>query len=384
MATSNFWNTAPRVMNYLKNSLVGKVPRTFAKAVYQHGQAFPPSGALEGGLPTWVYTEFPTLAAQATDDCIMDLPSNFTLLGFQARTFTESGFAFTPFSSGLVVGVTVAAGLVFPLPNPVSIGDQVAVGIEINGSGSPPTAFIDNLGNVWTQQSNQVGGGDNHNFTVYTSSITNAGDCVITVTPPATVNLALQGVQITASGAVQLTAPVNNTGTSAAWASRALTPSTGNSLLIAFAVGYAAAPPALAPSDNFQLQEITAVSGSASTTQLAMATFHLGAIAATASNWVQGASAEWQTVLIGYSINPPISANSDFRVQLYDVNGEVDLIPGKAANFGNIAGNRGRILIERNPYTFEGTDPQCNIRISNLSLDEIDVQFALYGLQGIS
>lgn len=381
MATSNFWQTAPRVMNYLKNSFAGMVPKTFQKAIYKHGQAFPPG--LEGGLPTWVYTEFPTLAAQATDDCIMDLPSNFVLLGYQARTFTESDFAFATFSSGLQAGVTAAVGFTFPLPNPVAIGDQVAIGIEINGSASPPSTFVDNLGNVWTQESSQVGGGDNHNFSVYNSSITDAGDCEITLKPAATVNLALVGVQVTGSGTIQLTSPVNNTGTSAAWPSVALTPSTANTQLFAFAVGYAAAPPALAPSDAFTLEEIASVSGTASTTQLALATFHLGAIAATTSKWVQGASAEWQTVLIGFSINPPSSVNSDFRVQLYDVNGEVDLIPGKAVNFGNIAGNRGRVLFERNPYTFEGSDPQCEIRISNLSLDEVDVQFALYGLQGV-
>lgn len=164
-----FWHTAPRVMNTLLNAYAGMVPKTFQKAVFHHGQPFPPG--FEGGMPTWVYTEFPIMPAQSTDDIVMALPSHFVLLGYVAQ-----GFA------------------------------------------------IDH---------------------------------------------------------------------------------------------------------------------------------------------------EERDVPI------------DFRVQVYDVNGEIDFIPGKAANFGNIAGFQGRVLFERNPYTFQGSDPQCEVRIANLALVEADITFALYGLQGV-
>jgi hypothetical protein len=170
MASSNFWTTAPRIMNSLVNSFVGMVPWTsLQKAIFQHGQTFPPG--FEGGLPTRVYCEFPTLAAQATDDIVMGLPSNFVLLGYS----------------------------------------------------------------------------------------------------------------------------------------------------------------------KFSVDVVT-----------------------------------------------PSNPEPTFRVQIYDVGAEYDLVPGKAINGGNVGGNLGRILFERQPYTFKGSDPQCEVRISNLSLVEADIQFALYGLQGVN
>lgn len=374
MATSNFWNTAPRIMNTLKNAYSGMVPKTFQKAVFKHGEPFPPG--FEGGMPTWIYTEFPTLAAQATDDCIMDLTSDFVLLGYTSQAFAQSPFSMVPFTSGLQTGVS---SYVFEIADPVVAGDQITFGVELNGTGSAPSSVIDNLGNTWTQESDQVGGGDNHNFAVYNCSVTNAGDMQVTVTLAAPVNLLLHGVHISGSGAIQLTSPANNTGTSAAWSSVALTPSGANTMLLAFSVGYG---PPMAPSDSFTLQESGLVPGSAATTQLAMASLAIGASAATQSKWAQNSSAEWQTVLVGFQMNAQ-AGTPDFRIQIYDVNGEVDLIPGKAINRGNHSGDRGRLLYERNPYTFVGSDPQCEIRISNLSTFEIDVQVALYGLQGV-
>lgn len=155
-------------MNDMVNSFAGMVPKTFQKAIFKHGQAFPPG--FEGGMPTWVYCEFPTLAAQATDDIVMRLPSNFVLLGY----------------------------------------------------------------------------------------------------------------------------------------------------------------------NKFSIDVAT-----------------------------------------------PSNPEPTFRVQIYDVNAEIDFIPGKAINGGNLGANLGRILFERSPYTFRGADPQCEIRIANLSLVVADVQLALYGLQGV-
>jgi len=374
MATSNFWNTAARIMNTMKNAYSGMVPKTFQKAVFKHGETFPPG--FEGGMPSWIYTEFPTLAAQATDDCIMDLTSDFVLLGYTSQAFAVSPFTMTPFTSGLQEDIDSYA---FAIADPVAVGDQVTFGVELNGTGSAPTSVVDNLGNTWTQISDQVGGGDNHNFAVYNCDVANPGDMEITIALPATVNLLLHGVHMTNSGTIQTTTPVNNSATSASWASEALTPATDNTMLVAFSVGYG---PPMSVTDGFTLQESGSVPGGASTTQLSMATLKVGTSVATQSHWKQNSSAEWQTVLVGFAMDQQ-EGTPDFRVQIYDVNGQVDLIPGKAINRGNFSGDSGRLLFERNPYTFAGSDPQCEIRISNLSTFEIDVQVALYGLQGV-
>jgi len=190
----------------------------------------------------------------------------------------------------------------------------------------------------------------------------------------------LHGAHLHGTGTVS---PIQaNTGTSAAWPSGSLTPGQDNNIFLSFSTGYGN-PPLLITDDEFTIVESGAVPGAASTTQFAMATFRQGTAAATQSHWSQGSSAEWQTVLFSFSIDAAVDDDPDFRVQIYDVNGQLDLIPGKAINFGNIAGNSGRVLLERHPYCFEGTDPQAEVRIANLSLAEIDVQFALYGLQGV-
>jgi len=79
----------------------------------------------------------------------------------------------------------------------------------------------------------------------------------------------------------------------------------------------------------------------------------------------------------------PSAVAGDFRVQIYDVNGQRDFIPGKAVNAGNISGNQGKISFLVHPYFFAGDEPQAQIRLSNLSTQQALVQFALYGPQGV-
>lgn len=83
---------------------------------------------------------------------------------------------------------------------------------------------------------------------------------------------------------------------------------------------------------------------------------------------------------------PPVLQNTqgDFRVQIYDVNGQRDFIPGKAVNGGNIGGNLGRVSFLTHPYFFAGDEPQVQIRLSNLNAQfQAQVQFCLYGSQGV-
>src|SRR5271154_1668725 len=136
---STFWNVAPRVMNTLINSFQGMVPKTFQKAVFKHGQTFPPG--FEGGMPTWIYCEFPTLAAQATDDIVMGLTSNFVLLGYTAQAMATPSFTMTPFTFPALDVSTFT----FEIADPVAVGDQIVFAVEQSGTGSPPTTVIDNL-----------------------------------------------------------------------------------------------------------------------------------------------------------------------------------------------------------------------------------------------
>jgi hypothetical protein len=76
-------------------------------------------------------------------------------------------------------------------------------------------------------------------------------------------------------------------------------------------------------------------------------------------------------------------ANPQFRVQLYDVNHQIDFIPGKAVNFQNACGIQGSILYQRCPFPFALNEPQLEVRIANMSTFEIDVQFAIFGTQGV-
>lgn len=73
----------------------------------------------------------------------------------------------------------------------------------------------------------------------------------------------------------------------------------------------------------------------------------------------------------------------DFRVQIYDVNTQRDLIPGKQINGGNIGGNQGKVTFLVFPYFFQGEEPQVQLRVSNLYTDVVTLQFALYGIQGV-
>jgi hypothetical protein len=79
----------------------------------------------------------------------------------------------------------------------------------------------------------------------------------------------------------------------------------------------------------------------------------------------------------------PSGGNGVFRVQIYDVNGQRDLIPGKAVNIDNICGNQGHVAFLPEPYFFEGDEPSVQLRLSNQSTQQSLVQFVLYGSQGV-
>lgn len=72
-----------------------------------------------------------------------------------------------------------------------------------------------------------------------------------------------------------------------------------------------------------------------------------------------------------------------FRVQMYDVNGQIDFIPGKAVDHSLISGSLGKMFFLTEPYFFRGAEPQLQLRISNLALVAVTTQFTLYGIQGV-
>lgn len=84
--------------------------------------------------------------------------------------------------------------------------------------------------------------------------------------------------------------------------------------------------------------------------------------------------------LLGFSTQAPW-----FAFQAYDVNAERWIVD-KLVDARVVAGDKGFVLIERSPYTFEpdeeGNDAQIFIRVANQAPAVADIQLALYGIVG--
>ena len=84
-----------RLMQKTPNPYWGMVKKnTIQGAVYRQGEQSPPG--LEGGFPTFVYAEFPTIAPSDTQDLTLYVPDDFTLLGYlgSAVHLDGGGFSF--------------------------------------------------------------------------------------------------------------------------------------------------------------------------------------------------------------------------------------------------------------------------------------------------
>jgi hypothetical protein len=74
-------NDLIRLMNSARGKFWNLVPKSAQKAVFKMESGDQPTG-LQGWLPTWVYTESPTLAAGDSDDSTMGLQNGFNLMAF--------------------------------------------------------------------------------------------------------------------------------------------------------------------------------------------------------------------------------------------------------------------------------------------------------------
>lgn len=83
-----------RLMNTKINPYWGMIDKnTPQSAVFRQGQQSPPG--LEGGFPTFVYAEFPAIAAFDTQDLTFFVPDDFTLLGFVGKATQMDGGGFS-------------------------------------------------------------------------------------------------------------------------------------------------------------------------------------------------------------------------------------------------------------------------------------------------
>lgn len=182
----------------------------------------------------------------------------------------------------------------FSFTIPVSVGQRVAFTI-VNGSGTgAPNDVEDSLGNTIIEVATQIGGGDNHQTTVYKMSVLNGGSDTITVTFPADRTALVQGVILTGVGDPITTTPAIIDANSTHWSSLPIT-TTQSSVLIAFDVAYG--PPA-SIADSF----ISLETGLVSSVQLDTA-YQIQLSAGTyTSSWSQGNSVEWITSILAYPI----------------------------------------------------------------------------------
>lgn len=83
-----------RLINTKVNPYWGMVAKNSPQtAVYVQGQKEPPG--FEGGQPVWIPIDFPAVAAFDTQDSLISLPENFTLLTLlRQSTQPAAGFAF--------------------------------------------------------------------------------------------------------------------------------------------------------------------------------------------------------------------------------------------------------------------------------------------------
>jgi len=81
--------------------------------------------------------------------------------------------------------------------------------------------------------------------------------------------------------------------------------------------------------------------------------------------------------LLGYTSQP----DSGIAVQAYDVDSE-RWISDKLADGRILTGQKGAVLIERVPHTFDGKEPQVFIRVVNQAAAQADISIALFGVVG--
>lgn len=83
-----------RLMNTKINPGWGMVKKNVPQgAIFRQGQQSPPG--LEGGFPTFVYAEFPQIAAYDTEDLTLFVPDDFTLLGYVGQSSQADGGGFS-------------------------------------------------------------------------------------------------------------------------------------------------------------------------------------------------------------------------------------------------------------------------------------------------
>lgn len=81
-----------RLLNKQVNPYWGMVVKNSPQvAVYIQGQTHPPG--FEGGLPTWIPLEFPSVPAYDAQDGVISLPAGFTLLCLLEYSTQAAGFA---------------------------------------------------------------------------------------------------------------------------------------------------------------------------------------------------------------------------------------------------------------------------------------------------
>src|ERR1700676_4077015 len=112
-------------------------------------------------------------------------------------------------------------------------------------------------------------------------------------------NFIVEGVLLTGVGPIQLTSPVNNTGTGTTWASQPITTALPNEVLISFTAAY---NPPTSVTGAFSLIQSAVIPNAGGTVNVQLSTADLMAVApgTYTSNWSQGVSAVWQTVIVGY------------------------------------------------------------------------------------
>lgn len=190
---------------------------------------------------------------------------------------------------------TNTTGDSFTLPQPVTIGDQLALVFEVSqGTGSPDT-FEDNLGNTYNLFSYHPGGGDSHGMTCYQTTSIASGSCTITFTLPGSRNVLVHGVEVTNAGTMILTDPVNNAGFSGVWDSEPITV-TGSNLLLTFDVGYA--PPVVITNDFTTLESGTLAGSPTVQVDTAAAVVGSGTYQSSFSQATE--FGEWITVIVAF------------------------------------------------------------------------------------
>lgn len=239
---------------------------------------------------------------------------------------------------GYLANATPANPIVITLTQPVAVGDQIMVAVGSTQYALNPQSVTDQLGNVGTQFSGQVGGGDSHFFSVWTMPITAAGTPVITIAPNAFFGssaLGAVGISLTGVGSPEFSSPVHNGGNSLTWSSVPITPAQADEILVTFDWAYG--PPA-SITDSFILDQSLLVDAGGSQTELDLAHMLVSSLGTYTSSWVQGGGngQQWRQVIVAFPITalPPVIAT------LSETSGFIgDTVTITGSNFGATQGS---------------------------------------------